>query len=197
MIHHVRGTVAEKGAGRVVVDIGGVGLEVLVTDGTWNEVGSPGDPVRLLTHLKVAEDAWTLYGFAHADERTAFRLLIGVQGVSPRVAISILSVLVPGTLRRAIHEGDVDALTAVTGVGKKIAQRILVDLRDKVGAMPGGAARVIAGPEPAAGDPAVDALVALGYPRVQAREAVRAARDAASEPDAAVEAVVRDALRRI
>ena len=78
-------------------------------------------------NLKVAEDAWTLYGFAHADERAVFRLLIGVQGVSARVAVAILSVLAPGTLRRAVQEGDLDALTAVTGVGKKIAQRILVD----------------------------------------------------------------------
>jgi Holliday junction DNA helicase RuvA len=198
MIHHVRGTVAEKPVGRVVVDVGGVGLEILVTDGTWNEVGTAGDPVRLLTHLKVAEDAWTLYGFAHADERAVFRLLIGVQGVSPRVAIAILSVLAPGALRRAVQEGDLDALTAVTGVGKKIAQRILVDLRDKVGAMPGGAARVLSGDAAAGGpDAAVDALVALGYSRGQAREAVHAARDAAPDAGIPVETIVRDALRRI
>ncbi|HMB70635.1 MAG TPA: Holliday junction branch migration protein RuvA, partial [bacterium] len=163
MIHHVRGTVSEKHVGRVVIDVGGVGLEILVTDGTWNEVGTAGDPVRLLTHMKVAEDAWTLYGFAHADERTVFRLLIGVQGVSPRVAVAILSVLAPGALRRAVQEGDLDSLTAVTGVGKKIAQRILVDLRDRVGTMPAGAARVVSGdPEAAGPDAAVDALVALG-----------------------------------
>jgi len=198
VIHHVRGTVAEKQVGRVVVDVGGVGLEIHVTDSTWNEVGSAGDPVRLLTHMKVAEDAWTLYGFAHADERTVFRMLIGVQGVSARVGVAILSVLAPGTLRRAVQEGDVDALTAVTGVGKKIAQRIVVDLRDKVGTMPGGAARVVSGgPEPPGADAAVDALVALGYSRGQAREAVHAARDAASGESSPVEVIVRDALRRL
>jgi Holliday junction DNA helicase RuvA len=190
--------VAEKPIGRVVVDVGGVGLEIHVTDGTWNEAGSPGDTVRLLTHLRVAEDAWTLYGFAHADERAAFRMLLGVQGVSARVAIAILSVLAPGTLRRAVQEGDVDSLTAVTGVGKKIAQRILVDLKDKVGAIPGAAARVVSGgPDLAGPDAAVDALVALGYPRGQAREAVHAARDAASGADSGVESIVRDALRRV
>jgi Holliday junction DNA helicase RuvA len=198
VIHHVRGVVAEKQVGRVVVDVGGVGLEILVTDGTWNEVGTTGDPVRLLTHMKVAEDAWTLYGFAHADERAVFRMLIGVQGVSPRVAVAILSVLAPGALRRAVQEGDLDALTAVTGVGRKIAQRMLVDLRDKVGTMPGGAARVIpGGAEPTGTDAAVDALVALGYSRGQAREAVHAARDAQSGAEAPVETVVRDALRLI
>lgn len=197
MIHHVRGTLAEKGAGRLVVDVGGVGLEILVTDGTWNEVGGPGDPVRLLTHLKVAEDAWTLFGFAHADERAVFRLLLGVQGIGPRVALSILSAVPSGLLRRAVQEGDLDALTAVSGVGKKTAQRILVDLRDKVGAIPGAARVVAAGAEPPGGDAAVDALVALGYSRGQAREAVRAARDAAPGADDPVEAIVREALRRI
>jgi len=198
VIHHVSGRVAEKSLGRVIVDIGGIGLEMLVSTTTWNAIGSAGDPVRLFSHLAIREDAWTLFGFARDEERALFRLLLGVQGVGPRVALGVLSGVPSPALRRAVQSGDVGVLKAVSGVGKKLAERIIVDLRDKLGEVP-GAFDVVAAVESAVeeGDQAVDALVALGYPRVVALQAVRGARSAEPEESAPVEAVVKEALRRI
>ncbi len=198
MIHHVEGTITEKVPGRVVVEVGGFGLEVLVTDATWHRVGDRGESVRLLTHLSVREDAWTLFGFLRDEERFLYRLLLGVQGVGPRMALAVLSGLPVATLRTAVAESDVKTLSSISGVGKKIAQRLIVDLRDKVGELPAsdefpipveGAASVVEG------DDAVDALVALGYPRIAARDAVRVARIPGD--DAPVEDVVKEALRRL
>jgi Holliday junction DNA helicase RuvA len=198
LIHHVSGRIAEKPPGRVVVDVGGVGLEMHVSATTWSVVGSTGETVRLLAHLAIREDAWTLFGFAREEERALFRLLLGVQGVGPRVALAVLSGVPAPALRRAVQAGDVGALQAVSGVGKKLAERIIVNLRDKVGELP-GAFDVVSRTETAVveGDPAVDALVALGYPRVVAREAVRGVRSAETEEGAPLESVVKEALRRI
>ena len=200
MIHHVEGPLTETGPGRVVVEVGGFGLELLVADSTLGTLGPKGLRVHLLTHLVVRDDGWTLFGFAEENERSLFRLLLGVQGVGPRVALAILSGLAPVRLRTAVAEGDLAALTAIAGVGKKTAQRMIVDLRDKVGVVPTGdeVPGSAAGPAvlPAEIDDAVDALVALGYSRPQARDAVRAARLTAGD-DSAVEDVLRDALRRL
>ena len=198
MIHHVDGTLVESDPGRIVVEVGGIGLELLVSDATSAWLPAPGGRSRLLTHVVVREDAWTLFGFAHDEERALFRLLLGVQGVGPRVALSILSGLRSDRLRQAVAAGDVAALTVISGVGKKTAQRMIVDLRDKLGGPDGDAivpvaARVTtAKDEP---DDAVDALVALGYSRPIARDAVQSARPAGDE--LAVEELVKLALRRL
>jgi Holliday junction DNA helicase RuvA len=199
MIHHVEGVLTEKEAGRVVIEVGGVGLEVLVTDATWHRVGAPGESVRLLTHLSVREDSWTLFGFLREEERHLYRLLLGVQGVGPRMALAVLAGLPVARLKSAVAEGDVKALSTIPGVGKKLAQRLIVDLRDKVGELPTSDEF----PIPADGsafvperDDAVDALVALGYPRGAARDAVRVVRTPGSD-DSPVEDVVREALRRL
>jgi Holliday junction DNA helicase RuvA len=189
MIHHLEGIVVDKEPGRVVIEVSGVGLELLVSNETLSHIGLSGERTRVLTHLTVREDSWTLFGFAREEERALFRMLLGVQGVGPRMAIGILSGLSVENLCRAVGEGDVAALTTISGVGKKTAQRIAVDLRDKVGALPGaeeipGAARVFPGPE------------RDDYSRTIAREAVRAARAPADE-DVPVETLVREALRRI
>ena len=197
MIHHVEGVLAQKAPGRVVLETGGVGLELLVSDETWNDLGRPGETARLLTHLALREDAWTLFGFSRDEEREAFRLLLGIQGVGPRVALAILSGIPASALRRAVQEGDVAALTVVSGVGKKTAQRIIVDLRDRVGELPGSPEAVPSESAAEGKDAAVDALVALGYSRVLARDAVRGARAADPEGAAPLETVVKHALRRI
>lgn len=199
MIHHVDGTLVEAEPGRIVVEVGGVGMELLVSDATVKWLPGPGGRARLLTHLVVREDAWILFGFAREDERALFRMLLGVQGVGPRVALSILSGLSVARLRAAVSSADVAALTTISGIGKKTAQRMIVDLRDKIGAtgeeefVPGAARVTTATEEP---DDAVDALVALGYSRPVARDAVHAARIPESE-DMAVEELVRLALRRL
>jgi Holliday junction DNA helicase RuvA len=198
VIHHVEGTLREKTPGRVVVDVGGVGLEISVTSSTWHRVGEPGDPVRLLTHLAVREDAWTLFGFLREEERQLYRLLLGVQGVGPRTALGILSGLPVSTLRAAVAEADVKTLSTIPGVGRKIAQRLIVDLREKVGELPASDAFPfphVGAAIPDEKDDAVDALVALGYPRGTARDAVRVARR--DDRELAVEEVVKDALRHL
>lgn len=197
MIHHVEGTLVHREPGRVVVEVGGVGLEILVSDGTVSELPSLGGSVRLLTHLVVREDAWTLFGFGHEADRRLFRLLLGVQGVGPRLALAVLSGLGVPRLRAAVSESDVATLATVVGVGKKTATRVIVDLRDKLGAtgddaVP-GAARVSAGAEPP--DDAVDALVALGYSRTHARDAVQGARERGEDLD--LENLVKLALRKL
>ncbi len=194
MIHHIEGILEGKFPGRLVLDVGGVGFEVHVTEATWREAGIAGTRVRLLTHAVIREDAWTLYGFRREDDRGLFRLLLEVQGVGPKVALAVMSGLPPDRLRGAIADADVATLTRVPGVGKKTAQRMVVDLKDKLAAFAGAAAGE-AVPADAEGDDAVDALVALGYPRSVAREAVRGAR--AEHAGAAVDIVLRDALRRL
>ena len=198
MIYSVEGELTEKFAGRVVVDVSGLSYEVLVPDATVEQLGPRGARVRLLTHLSVREDSWTLFGFRAEDDREVFRLLLGVQGVGPRVALAILSGLPPSRLRSAVGEGDVAALKAIAGVGKKTAERVIVDLRDKVGVT--GMAELPGTVSPAAAvaesDDAVDALVALGYSRSQSREAVHVARQSLDD-ETAVPDVVRDALRRL
>jgi Holliday junction DNA helicase RuvA len=199
MIHHVDGVLAEKPAGRLIVEVGGVGMEVHVSALTWNDAGRPGDPCRLLTHLSVREDGWTLFGFKEEEEREIFRLLLGVQGIGPKAAMSILSALPVQRLRSIVADEDLAALTAVPGVGKKTASRILIDLKDKVKDAARGRGLDATGLPHAAtatfGDEAVDALVALGYPFASAREAVRMAR--AQQTAAPVEEVLKEALRRL
>jgi len=200
MIHHLNGKLSEKAAGRLIVEVGGVGMEVHVSTLTWNDAGRPGDPCHLLTHLSVREDGWTLFGFLEEEERELFRLLLGVQGIGPKAAISILSSVPVSRLRMIVAEEDLAGLTAIPGIGKKTASRILVDLKDKVadlasGLRSSGALAIPQAGTATLGDEAVDALVALGYPFANAREAVRAARTV--QPDAPVEAVLKDALRRL
>lgn len=200
MIHHVDGVLAEKPAGRLIVEVGGVGMEVYVSALTWNDAGRPGEPCRLLTHLSVREDGWTLFGFLEEEEREIFRLLLGIQGIGPKAALSILSAVPVQRLRSIVADEDLAGLTAIPGIGKKTASRILVDLKDKVkdaarGARPADAVGLPQAGIATFGDEAVDALVALGYPFADAREAVRAAR--AGQTAAPVEAVLKEALRRL
>ena len=200
MIHHVEGTLVAVRPGKAILELAGFGLEILITEGTASRLGPAGLRVHLLTHLVVREDAWVLFGFEEEEERALFRLLLGVQGVGPRLALAILSALEPERLRSAVAEGDLAALTGVTGVGKKTAQRVIVDLRDKVGLVPSGDAVPGAGTPVGAtkppADDVVDALVALGYSRGQARDAVDVARGAATA-EASTEEVLREALRRL
>ena len=199
MIHHLEGVLSEKAPGRLVIEAGGVGLEVLVTEATWTRIGVPGDVVRVLTHLSVREDGWTLYGFLREEERGLYRLLLGVQGVGPRMALAILSGLPVAKLKTAVAESDVKLLSTISGVGRKIAQRLIVDLREKVGELPPSDVFPIPleGAAPVSeGDDAVDALVSLGYSRTVAREAVHAVRKP-DEEEIPVENVVREALRRL
>jgi Holliday junction DNA helicase RuvA len=186
MIAFLDGLVAERMGDRVVIAAGGIGYEVLVSTTTLAALPATGRKARLLTQLQVRDDAMTLYGFATAGERDLFLLLLGVTGVGPKVALAILSVLSTEALRRAILDGDADAITIVPGVGKKVAARVVLDLRDKLG----GAVEL-----PGAGPMAEvrDALAGLGLSPQEIHEAL----GGLEEAEGPVEDLLRSALQRV
>lgn len=162
MIAHLRGRVAARSAGTVVVDVNGVGYLVNVAGGT---IPPRGEPVELHTSLQVREDSMTLYGFGERASLDLFELLLTSSGVGPKLALAALATHRPDALRRAIAEGDIDVLTLVPGIGKKVAQRLVLELRDKVGAV--GEFEVRGGDGAAAPASPVtevrEALLGLGY----------------------------------
>lgn len=186
MISFLEGQVVEKGPNRLVLAVGGVGYDVLVPTSVLGRLPAAGRAARVHTRMVVRDDAMILYGFASTDERGLFDLLTGVSGVGPKVALSFLSALSPDALRRAVVDGDAAALTIVPGVGKKVAQRVVVDLRDRLGGQDA----------PLAKGPLADtreALVALGLSPAEASEALTGV-----EPDErAVEDLLREALQRV
>jgi len=205
VIASVRGTLLERGDGFVVVEAGGVGYQVNVTTGTLVKLPAVGSEVRLHTRHVVREDAQLLFGFAEPDELKLFDLLIAVNGVGPRIAIAVLSGLSPAHFARAIRDENLGAITAVPGVGRKTAERLVVELRDKLGFLP------LAASAPAEGagatsrakapkvlekneryEDAVAALVTLGYTAPQATDAVRRVSEDAA--DAPAEKLVKLAL---
>jgi holliday junction DNA helicase RuvA len=133
VISFLEGEVVEKAAGRAVLAVNGTGYEVLVPTSVLASLPSVGRSARVYTRLVVREDALVLYGFSTTDERDSFDALTGVAGVGPKVALAFLSALAPDALRRAVLGGDVAALTVVPGVGRKVAQRVVIDLRDSLG----------------------------------------------------------------
>lgn len=132
MIGRLRGTIVRLGAESVVIEVGGVGYEVAVPVGTLVDLPGVGEDAVLHTHLHVREDQLALYGFATSDDRDVFRMLLGVSGVGPKVALAILSTMDAAELRRVVTAEDVAALTAVPGIGKRSAQKLLLELRPKL-----------------------------------------------------------------
>jgi holliday junction DNA helicase RuvA len=192
VIASVHGRVAAVSAAGAVVEVGGVGLAVSCTPGTLARL-RVGQPARLSTSLVVREDSLTLYGFSDDDERSVFELLQTASGVGPRLAQAALSVLPPAAVRVAIATADVAALTRVPGIGKKGAERLVLELRDKIGAIeaPGPSGTTATAPWR---DQVGQALVGLGWTPKEADEAVTAvAPDAPGSPD--VPALLRAALR--
>lgn len=187
MISLLEGKVAEKMADRVMLSVGGVGYDVLVASHTLAKLPAPGRPARLFTRLQIRDDAMVLYGFATAEERTLFDHLVTVTGVGPKMALAVLSVLTPDSLRRAVATGDTAALTLVPGIGKKVAGRIVLDLKDRIGA---GGEAVTSGPLAEVRE----ALLALGLSAQEARDALSALLPDGDRP---VEELLRDALRSV
>lgn len=198
MIASVRGTVLCVELDHAVVDVGGVGLAVQATPATLATLRC-GEPVRLATSLVVREDSLTLYGFADPAARELFVLLQTVSGVGPRLALATLSVLEPDALCTALAEGDLTTLTRVPGIGRKGAERLVVELRDKVGALAPAAARSV--PATRSGgvlrNRVVEALVGLGFPLRQAEQAVEEALAGADQDIADTSAVLRSALTQL
>lgn len=171
MISSVRGEVLSVGLDHAVVEVGGVGLAVHAVPATLATLRR-GEQARLATSLVVREDSLTLYGFAEGAARELFVLLQTVSGVGPRLALAMLAVLEPDTLRTALGEGDLTVLTRVPGIGRKGAERLVVELRDKVGAGPLTAAAPVAGGAAAIRTQVAEALVGLGFAARQAEQAV-------------------------
>ena len=197
MIAFVRGTVASVGATTAVVEVGGIGLELQCAPGTIAEL-RVGHAATLAASLVVREDSLTLYGFADDDERSVFEVLQTVTGVGPRLAQSLLAVHSPDALRRAVATEDLTALTLVPGVGRKGAQRLVLELKDRLG-VPSGTIVDLGGTRPSgpAWAPQVHAaLVGLGWSAKEADTAVSTVADDV-EADADVAVVLRAALRTL
>lgn len=195
MIAHLRGRVIEKHPNRLIVDVGGVGYDVLVPLSTFYTAGEPGAEIALRIHTHVREDQLALYGFATTLELGMFEKLILVSGIGPRLALAVLSGIEARDLAGAIQRSDLARLTAIPGVGKKTAERICVELRDRLPKIAPAAPGTAAAAADTLRDDLVSALVNLGYHR----QAVDKVLDkvVAASPDARFEDVLRVALKEI
>ncbi len=195
MISELSGKLIRKSPSGLVVDVGGVGFRLLVPLSTFRSLVGEGQNVHLFTHLNVREDALDLFGFATEAERTIFTELISVSGVGPKLGLTILSGLSPEVFHEAVIQEDVALLTSIKGIGKKTAQRLVIELKDKLSGMDvssiGGAGE---GQREEMGD-AVRALVSLGIQQGAARDAVLAVRRECGE-DLSIEELIKRALRK-
>jgi holliday junction DNA helicase RuvA len=197
VIAWLRGTLIEKKPSRVIVDVGGVGYDVQVPLSTFYVLGALGAPVTLRVHTHVREEVIALYGFATPLEQGLFEKLIGISGIGPKLALAVLSGIEPADLIKAIRLQDVARLTAIPGVGKKTAERIGLELKDRLPATlqaPGQAA-LDAPPDDQLRADLLSALLNLGYQRTVAEQAIEKA--VKGTADVAFEQALRDVLRRL
>lgn len=195
MIARLTGTLAESAADHAVIDVGGVGYLVQASTRTLSVLGRIGGQVMVFTEMQVREDAMTLFAFGSAGERDWFRLLTGVQGVGGRVALAILSTLDADELSRAVAHEDKAMVARANGVGPKLAQRIVMELKDKVGGVALGPAGALPKAAGGAASDAVSALANLGFRPAEAGAAVAAA-EAELGTGATLDALVRLALKK-
>ena len=205
MIAYVNGILESIEEGLAIVDVGGIGMNVFISGSTMDRMPGIGEAVKLYTYTSVKEDSFTLYGFLSRDELSLFKMLISVNGIGPKGGLSILSVMTPDDLRFAIMAGDAGTISKAPGVGKKTAERITLELRDKIKATEDDMLRSssavtlddLTGEASSARDEAVAALVALGYNSSDAMKAVRkvlAENDSASDD---TEMLLKLALKEI
>jgi len=196
MISQITGTLIAKALDRVeIMTTGGLAYECAIPLSVFESLPGEGASVTLFTHLSVREDAWHLYAFSGAYERSVFQRLLVAKGVGPALALGILSSLSAERVVRALREKDITTLMRVPRVGRKKAEQIILDLADKIDAV-GSAPSTVGGvPASSASDDAMRALVALGYPSVEAERAVRGVLESGTAGDVSV--VVRSALARL
>jgi len=193
MIAFLTGRVARKGASSALIDVGGVGYKLAMTTGSLSALPAEGDEVTVWTHLYVREDELSLFGFESEDEKASFEQLITVSGVGPKVALATLSALSPGALAQAVATEDVAMISTVPGIGKRTAQRIILDLKDKLGVPElGGAASRAAGVGAALAETS-DALLAMGFSAAEVSAAVKGF----DGPGTDAQALLKYALRRL
>jgi holliday junction DNA helicase RuvA len=189
VIAFLTGTVAGKGAGHALIDVGGVGFRLLMSTASLASLPADGDDVTVHTYLNVREDELTLYGFDSEDEREVFERLISVNGVGPKLALAVLSSVRPESLRAAVARDDVALLSTVSGVGKKTAQRIIIELKDKLGVPDlgwGGRSAGLAAAE------AREALLGMGFSPAEVAVALRDVPE-----DSTAEQMLRFALKAL
>jgi Holliday junction DNA helicase RuvA len=195
MISHLTGRVIHKSPTEIVIDVHGVGYEVNIPLSTFQKIENVNGDVTIFTHLHVREDAMVLFGFATESEREVFLLLISISGIGPKIAQSILSGITSAELREAILRGNVEALTSIAGVGRKTAERIILELKSKIG-------KFEYSQEP--GSPtsqqlkirteAVIALMSLGFTRANAEASLRAVLSESAGKDMPLEEIIKKAL---
>lgn len=196
MFYYISGTLAHKEDGFAVIDAGGVGYKLLTSLGSLDRLGAVGSDAKMYTHLYVREGVFDLYGFASQEELGMFLLLTGVSGVGPKAALAVLGVLSPAALSLAVVSGDTKSITRANGVGPKVAQRIVMELKDKIknedmipadlaGESAGGGAFV-------ASNEAVEALCVLGYSAFEAKQAL-----SGIDMSQDLELIIRDALKKL
>ena len=202
MIGRLRGILAHKAPPWLVIDVGGVGYELEASLTTFQTLPEIGAEVTLHTHLAVREDAHTLYGFASTAERGLFRNLIRVTGIGPRLALLILSGMSVELFGRCVREGDTASLTRLPGIGKKTAERLIIEMRDRIGelglnpsavVLPGGRT-VLSDATPL--DDAISALVALGYKLPEASRMVQAIESEGMSSEAIIRQALQASVRR-
>ncbi len=195
MIAQISGTLAQKVPGEIIVDVGGVGYQVLIPLNVFYQLPEIGAPVSLQIHTHVREDALQLFGFNDRAEKQLFLLLISVSGIGPKLAVNILSGIPAEELARALREGDQVRLVAIPGVGRKLAERMIVELKDKLAPLSTAGVESV---KPEIGSQvmldAVSALVNLGYKRPEAEKTVR---EVLKNGDRSLENVLKDTLRRL
>ena len=195
MIAHISGTLAQKIPGEAVVDVGGVGYQVFIPLNVFYRLPDIGAAISLQIYTHVREDALQLFGFQDAEEKQLFLLLINVSGIGPKLAVNILSGIAAEDLARALKEADHARLVAIPGVGRKLAERMIVELKDKFSALPpaGAESAKFEGGSQLLID-AVSALVNLGYKRPEAEKAVR---EVLKKGERSLESVIKETLRRM
>ncbi len=194
MIAQLAGTLLEKHPTQVVLDVHGVGYDVLVPTSTYEALPSVGASARLYTHLHVREDAMQLFGFATRAERSVFLELLSVTGVGPKLALAALSAMRPGEIRSHLMSGDVGFLVRIPGIGRKTAERLVVELRDRMTRLDLGSDAAAGGSPRGARADALAALEALGFGAAAAEKVLRAVEKKHPE-ETSVEALIRLALR--
>ncbi|MEI7751654.1 MAG: Holliday junction branch migration protein RuvA [Candidatus Omnitrophota bacterium] len=200
MYHYLSGKISEKTPTAVILDVNGIGYEVRVSLSTFSSLPNLGETVKLFTHFVVREDAQLLYGFATEEEREAFRLLISISGIGPKLAITLLSGVTLPELKRAIQEKNIPVLTAISGIGQKTAERVIIELKDKI-----GKAEVSAGKElihdasvsDQMVEDSVSALVSLGYTKQRAKDAIQKTLKTLLGKKPSVEEIIRSALKHV
>jgi len=200
MYEFLSGKIVHKDPARVILEVGGIGFELVVPLSTFQALGKVGEQARVLTHFLVREDSHQLYGFATDEERSVFRLLLSVSGVGPKTALTTLSGIGTAELRKAIVDGALPVLTAISGIGRKTAERLIVELREKI---------LLLGPKSDVTlsarvsldeqlvEDSIQALVSLGYRRLDAKRALQKVLTEKARDSYSVEDLIRVSLKYI